>query len=260
MTIDSKPAASSSLPSRSSAAPKTPSLTDTNHAPFTPSSPTLLTPSPLVSPGASFIQLLSAHAPEPSHLSPLAAPTPPKHDHLQHLSCSELAAYFDSLPPAPVNVVDYYDKDFGLKVRLGFDVSEVRHAVRTGKYGREVAARWKRGFTPLEEREAVEERVKRAEELDDISTTDESEGEGTEEDSRTRIDADEKESRIRAGSRRTAYQENDLCNSIAGGKVSKFIAEGPDGEGSDSDGSGSGRNAAAAGNPKSETATLHAGT
>ncbi|KAJ9618024.1 hypothetical protein H2203_009298 [Taxawa tesnikishii (nom. ined.)] len=156
--------------------PTLPSLTETNDAPSAttppsaPSSPALLTPSPLLSPGAYMAQLSSTNAPEYS---------PPIKDP-QRLSHSDLVTYFASLLTAPANVVDYHDADFGKKVRLAFNVSRVRQAVRESKYGKETATRWKRGFMPMEERKAYAERQKKVLEMYDAGLTDSSESESDE--------------------------------------------------------------------------------
>ncbi|KAJ9624425.1 hypothetical protein H2203_005160 [Taxawa tesnikishii (nom. ined.)] len=165
-------------------APTLPPLTDTNDAPSAttppsaPSSPALLTPSPLLSPGAYMAQLSSTNASEYSRLQPPSRPAPNKDP--QRLFHSDLVSYFASLPTAPANVVDYYDVDFGKKVRLAFNVSRVRQAVRESKYGKETATRWKRGSTPMEERKAYAERQKKILEMYDAGLTDNSESESDE--------------------------------------------------------------------------------
>lgn len=78
---------------------------------------------------------------------------------------------YQSLPSPPNPVFSYYDPAFGRKVREEYDRSQFIHFLREGKYGTEIAQRYKRGFTPEELRQEYEDRIEQLRREDEETVT-----------------------------------------------------------------------------------------
>ncbi|KAJ9624462.1 hypothetical protein H2203_005197 [Taxawa tesnikishii (nom. ined.)] len=86
-------------------------------------------------------------------------------------STSPVSIYKTSLPSPPNPVFSYYDPAFGRKVREEYDRSQFIHFLREGKYGTEIAQRYKRGFTPEELRQEYEDRIEQLRREDEETVT-----------------------------------------------------------------------------------------
>ncbi|KAJ9624544.1 hypothetical protein H2203_005279 [Taxawa tesnikishii (nom. ined.)] len=108
-------------------------------------------------------------SPQPS---PLTSPTYKKaRSSTPVSSTSPVSIYKTSLPSPPNPVFSYYDPAFGRKVREEYDRSQFIHFLREGKYGTEIAQRYKRGFTPEELRQEYEDRIEQLRREDEETVT-----------------------------------------------------------------------------------------